>query len=120
MGCHTSRSNDLSVHARIDSTGNVRLLWESEDDEDGHAAILEVRVWQTVVTIETLERSAESLFDSLESVALAVEGSDLGTTEDNFVPTARCIQDTKERQLVTRSGFPRLRSVYPISIASGQ
>ena len=44
MGCHPSRSNDLSVHARIDSTGCVPLLWESneEDDEDGHAAIFEV------------------------------------------------------------------------------
>ena len=45
MGCHSSRSNDLSVHARIDSTGYVRLLWASneEDDEDGHAAIFEVK-----------------------------------------------------------------------------
>ena len=29
VGCHSSRSSDLSVHARIDSTGYVRLLWES-------------------------------------------------------------------------------------------
>ena len=27
VGCHSSRSSDLSVHARIDSTGYVRLLW---------------------------------------------------------------------------------------------
>ena len=27
VGCHSSRSDDLSVHARIDSTGYVRLLW---------------------------------------------------------------------------------------------
>ena len=29
VGCHSSRSNDLLVHARIDSTGSVPLLWES-------------------------------------------------------------------------------------------
>ena len=45
----------------------------------------------------------------IHSVASAVEGSDLNTTEGNFVPTARCIQHTKERQLVTRSGLQRPR-----------
>ena len=113
VGCHSSRGNDLSVHARIDFTGCVRLLWESteEDDENGHAAIFEVKFGKKAegVTAELREGTAESLFDNLESVELAVEGSDLGTTEDNFVPTARCIQDTKERQLVTRSGLQRLR-----------
>ena len=43
VGCHSSRSNDLSVHARIDSTGYVRLLWESNDDKNGHAANSEVK-----------------------------------------------------------------------------
>ena len=42
-------------------------------------------------------------------VASAVEGSDLGTTEDPWKPTARCINDTKKRRLVARSGLPRLR-----------
>ena len=50
---------------------------------------------------EPRERTADSLFNDLESVALAVEGSDLNTTEG--------IQHTKERQLVTRSGLQRLR-----------
>ena len=36
-----------------------------------------------------------------------MEGSDLNITEDNFEPTAKCIQDTEERQLVTRSGLQR-------------
>ena len=42
---YSSRSKDLSVHARIDPTGYIRLLWESseEDDELTHAAILEVK-----------------------------------------------------------------------------
>ena len=40
VGCHSTRSRDLPVHARIDSTGYVRLLWESDDDQNGHAAIL--------------------------------------------------------------------------------
>ena len=41
----SSRSNDLSVLAGIDSTGYVRLLWESseEDDKNTHAAILQLR-----------------------------------------------------------------------------
>ena len=107
------QSNDLSVHARIDSTGCVRLLWESneEDDEGGLAAIFEVKFGKKGrrVTAESRERTAESLFDNLESVALAVEGSDLSIIEGNFVPTARCIQDIKERQLVTRSGISRPR-----------
>ena len=60
-------------------------------------------------TTESRERLAEQLFDLLELVALVVEGSDLGTTEAPFEPTARCINDTKKRQLVTRSGLPRLR-----------
>ena len=29
VGCHSNRGNYLSVHARIDSTRYVRLLWES-------------------------------------------------------------------------------------------
>ena len=58
---------------------------------------------------EPRERTADSLISDLESVALAVEGSDPNTTEGNFVPTARCIQHTKERQLVTRSGLQRPR-----------
>ena len=45
VGCPLIRSNDLSVHARTDSTRYVRLLWKSneEDEEDGHAAIFEVK-----------------------------------------------------------------------------
>ena len=46
---------------------------------------------------EPRERTADSVFSDLESVALAVEGSDFKTTEGNFVPTARSIQHTKER-----------------------
>ena len=111
VGCHSSRSNDLSVHARIDSSGYVRHFWESDDDRSGHAAIFEVMFGKKTerTTTESRERSAEQLFDTLESVALAVAGSDLGTTEDQFNPTARCINDSKKRQLVTRSGLPRLR-----------
>ena len=113
VGCHSSRSNDLSVHARIDSTGYVRLLWESseEDDKNRHAAIFEVKIGgeKGGVITDSRERTADTLFSDLESVAFAIEGSDLNTTKDHFVPTAKCIQDTKERQLVTRSGLPRLR-----------
>ena len=69
------------------------------------------RFWNLVkkAEAEPRERTADSLISNLESVALAVEGSDLNTTEVHFVPTARCIQHTKERQLVTRSDLQRPR-----------
>ena len=60
------------------------------------------------VITDSRERTAESLFNNLESVASVVEGSD-SKIDDNSVPTARCIQDTEKRQLVTKSGLPRLR-----------
>ena len=60
-------------------------------------------------TTDSRERTADTLFTDLESLALAFEGSDLNTIEDNFVPTAKCIEDTKEGQLVTRSRLQRLR-----------
>ena len=42
VGCHSSTSNDLSVHARIDSTGYVRPLLES-CEENTHAAMFEMK-----------------------------------------------------------------------------
>ena len=43
--CYSTRNRDLSVHARIDFTGYVHLLWESigEENEFSHAAIFEVK-----------------------------------------------------------------------------
>ena len=99
MGCQSSGSNDLSVHGRIDSSGYVRLLLMNlMMTEDGHAAIFEVKFGKKTegITTESRERSVEQFFDTLEPVAFAVEGSDLGATEDPFEPTARCINDTKE------------------------
>ena len=55
------------------------------------------------------KRTADTVFTDLEYVALASEGRDLNITEDTFVPTAKCIRDTKGRQLVTVSGLQRLR-----------
>ena len=111
VGCLSSRSDDLSVHARIDSSGYMRFLRESGDDRNGHAAIFKVKFGKKTerTTTESRERSAEQIFDFLELVALAVEGSDLGATEAPFEPTARCISDTEKRQLVTRPGLPRLK-----------
>ena len=65
-----------------------------DDDRNGLAAILEVKFGKKTqrITTEPCERSVQQLFDTLEPVALAVEGSDLGTTEDPFEPTARCIR----------------------------
>ena len=47
------------------------------------------------------ERTADTLISDLEFVSLVIEGRDL---QENFVPTANCIRDIKERQLVTRTG----------------
>ena len=87
VGCHSSKSSDLSVHARVHSSGYIRLLWESDvDDRDGHAAIFEVKFGKAserAVKVSR-ERSAEQLFTDLELVASALEGSDLGPTEKPF------------------------------------
>ena len=111
VGRHSSSSNDLSVHARINSSRYIRLLWESDDDRNGHGAIFEVKFGRTSVRAvrESRERSAEELFADLESGASALEGSDLCPTGEPFEPSASCIYDTKKRQLVTRSGLPRQR-----------
>ena len=60
------------------------FLWETDDDRNGHAAIFEVKFGNKTerATSESRERSAEQVLDTSEPVALAVEGSDLGTTED--------------------------------------
>ena len=52
------------------------------------------------------ERTADTLISDVQSVALVVESSDL---KENVVPTANCVRDTKERQLVTISGLQRIR-----------
>ena len=52
------------------------------------------------------ERTADTLVSDLEFVSLVIEGRDL---QENFVPTANCIRDIKERQLVTRTGLQRIR-----------
>ena len=101
VGCHSSRSNDLSVHARIDSTGYVRLLWESseEDDKNTHAAIFEVKFGTMAeeATTDSRERRADARFDDLESVALVIEGIDLNATEDNFVPDGKMCSRHKRK-----------------------
>ena len=111
VGCPPSSSNDLSVHARIKSLGYIRLLWESDDDRNGHAAIFEVKFGKTSVRAvrESRERSAEELFADLESVASAVEGSDLGPSENPLSLQQVASMTPKKRQLVTRSGPPRQR-----------
>ena len=113
MGCHSSRSSDLSVNARNDSTGYVRLMCESreEDDKLTLAAISQVKFGKKAeeAITDSRDRTPDTFFTDVESVALAIEGSDVNITEDSFVPAAKCIQDTKERQLVTRSGLQRLR-----------
>ena len=67
VGCHSSRGNDLSVHARIDSSGYSRLLWELDvDDRNGLAAIFEVKFGKTSEAVkESLARSARKAATSV-------------------------------------------------------
>ena len=65
VGCHSSISKERSVHVRIGSTGYVRLLWESseEDDKNAHAAIFEVKFGKMAEAItDSRERTADTLF----------------------------------------------------------
>ena len=89
------------------STGYVHLLWKSFGEE----IEFEVKFGKKSdrVIRDSRGRTADALFMNMESVALAIEGSEINITEDNFVLTARCFQDTKERQLVARSNLQRLR-----------
>ena len=113
VGCHSARSNELPVHAKIDSTGYVRLLWESigKATEFSYASIFEVKIGQKPerALSDLREKTVDTLLSDLGTVALVIDGSDLDMTEDNSVPSARCIQDTKKRELVTRSNLQRLR-----------
>ena len=65
VGCHSSKSNDLSVHARIDSSGYIRILWESDvDDKHEHAAILEVK-WARRQKEQSGNRASDLLRNSV-------------------------------------------------------
>ena len=112
MGCHSSKSNDVSIHAIIDSTGCVRLLWEliEENDENTHAAIFEVKCGRKSeeATEYQGKRTSTTLCNDLESVAMVIEGTSSESIGDDIAPTAKCIKDTKKRNLVTRTGLQKL------------
>ena len=98
---------------KTDSTGYVRFLWESigKATEFSYASIFDVKIGQKPerAFADLREKTVDTLLSDLGTVALVIEGSDLSMTEDNSVPTARCIQDTKKRELVTGSNLQRLR-----------
>ena len=108
VGCHSSRSSDLSVQQEMIPQG-MFVSCGSQVEKMTETHMQRFLEFGEKAEAEPRERTADSLFSDKESVAFVVEGSDLNTTEGNFVPTARCIQHTKERQLVTRSGLQRLR-----------
>ena len=72
VGCHSSRSNDLSGRARIDSTGYVRLLWASseEDDKCTHTAIFEVTFGKKRQKKQSQIRASELLIRFLLTLSL--------------------------------------------------
>ena len=74
-------------------------LWESDvGNRNGHAAIFEVKCGKKKQKEQLKHRASVRLnnLNDLDSVALVVQGSDL-------------VNDTKKRQLVTRSGLSTLR-----------
>ena len=109
LGCPTFSVASFEIFmATASRAWNLReqnedtCLWPEEYDK----VVLRSNLAEGITT-ESRWRSVEQLFDTLELVALAVEDSHLGATEDPFEPTARCINDTKKRQLVTKSGVQR-------------
>ena len=108
MACQSTK--ELIPEVMFVSCGKL----SEEDDKCTHAAIFEVKFGKKAeeATTDSRKRTADTHFNDLGSVALTLESSDLSITEDNFVPTARCIQDTKERQLVTRSGLQAMKTPY--------
>ena len=66
VGCHSARSNDLSVYAKIDSTGCVRLLLASigEANDFSYAAIFEVELGPKSerALADLREQTADTLF----------------------------------------------------------
>ena len=80
----------IGNHAR-----HLGVDFGQEDDKNSHAAMHEIKFGDKDEKVIAGPRdwTAASVFNHLESVALAIEGSDLNISEDNFVPTARCIQE---------------------------
>ena len=74
-----------------------------------HAAIFEVKFGKKAeeAVTHSRERTVDSLFNDLECVAAVIEGNHSNIVDS--VLTATCVDETKKRQLVTRSGLPRLR-----------
>ena len=88
VGCQSARSNDLTVHARIDPSSYFRLVWEAIGgaNELSHAEIFEVKFCKKSerALADLHEQTADTLFSDLVSVALVIEGSDLSISEDNL------------------------------------
>ena len=114
LGSRTFARQTLSFHKITNATPIGRkptatFVRKMGATENGHAAVFEVQFGKKTdrATEASSERSAEQLFHG--SVCCVSCAADLGTSEDCFEPTASCINGTKKRQLVTRSGLSRLR-----------
>ena len=113
VGCHSARSNELSVHAEI---WFHRLCSPFLGiNRKSNWVFLCVDFWgknwseTRKALADSSKKTVDTLLSDLGTVALVIEDSDLSMTEDNSAPTARCIQDTKKRERVTRSNLQRLR-----------
>ena len=81
MICQSTQ--ELTLQGMFDSCRNQ----VKKKKKKSHAAIFEVKFGKKKKAEASItnsrERTADTLFSDLESVALAIEGSDLNTLEDN-------------------------------------
>ena len=80
-------------------------------DGNTHAAIFEVKCGRKSeeATEYQGKRTATTLCNDLESVTMVIEGTSSESIGDEIAPTAKCIKDTKKRNLVTRTGLQKLK-----------
>ena len=112
VGCHSNKSNGMSIHARINSSGYIRPFWESDvDDKTDLPQSLKSNLARRQKE-PSGNRASDLLSNSLliqsplHALWKAATSVQLRTP---FEPTASCIYDTRKGQLVSRSGLPRKR-----------
>ena len=86
---------ELTPQDMFDSCGKPN----EEEDKGSHAAIFKVKFGQKAEesSTDSRERNADTLFSYLEYVAEVLEENN---TKSNFIPTACCLRDTRERETI--------------------
>ena len=107
LGCHSSRSHDLLVQARIDSSGYIRfykMMTEMDMQQSLRSSLAKRQKEQPQNRASDLLSSSLLIWSPLHHLWKAATSVQLRT------PFSQCnLHHTKKRHLVTRSGLPRLR-----------